>query len=508
MLSPLKRINFNSQAKVESSRLYSLSPIGLGTPMVESLSSYIIRLAEAHCVTVGVLIAQEISPLLRKKYLTPARSRKVNSGSMLGVIRSIESTGETAVAWTQALGKLTFRPNLHLLTMLPFKQLFSTRNLLRDKRVWCPSCFEALKINKEITYESLLWRLEAVIFCPVHKVRLERICNNCHKEKQPILASSVRAGFCYYCKQWLGYLETPRDWSDENVQISISKSISRVLAESQDITSLQMKRNIATNIDVCINHFADGKISRFVRLINTSPRIINNWRNRTNLFRLDLLAQICLKLTLPFEQLVMSNIINPNILKKRDFSPLPRKSHGKRVIDLTAMRQLLEVAIEKKSNVPSLKQLAENFGHDVGCFKRHFPDLCSQLKEHYNNHKEIERHNFWAKIISALNEYPPPSVAALSRRVNRCIPTLYNLFPTLCQEITRNHKAYKEKLRKAQLLLISEEIRQIAFELHKNGIYPSQKQVGWLMTKPGRISNKPASDILRKIQQILSIPTD
>ena len=49
------------------SRLYSLEPVGMGTPHVESLTSYIARLAEAHCVTPRILIEREIS-LLREKY--------------------------------------------------------------------------------------------------------------------------------------------------------------------------------------------------------------------------------------------------------------------------------------------------------------------------------------------------------------------------------------------------------------------------------------------------------
>jgi len=36
-------------------RFYPLEPIGIGTPLVESLTSYLLRLAEAHGVPVGVL---------------------------------------------------------------------------------------------------------------------------------------------------------------------------------------------------------------------------------------------------------------------------------------------------------------------------------------------------------------------------------------------------------------------------------------------------------------------
>jgi hypothetical protein len=44
------------------SRLYNLSPIGFGTPMVECLTSYFSRLAEAHCLSPGVLVQHELMP--------------------------------------------------------------------------------------------------------------------------------------------------------------------------------------------------------------------------------------------------------------------------------------------------------------------------------------------------------------------------------------------------------------------------------------------------------------
>ena len=45
------------------SRLYRLESIGIGTPYVESLTSYITRLAEVHCVSLKALIMWEIFPL-------------------------------------------------------------------------------------------------------------------------------------------------------------------------------------------------------------------------------------------------------------------------------------------------------------------------------------------------------------------------------------------------------------------------------------------------------------
>jgi len=44
----------------ERSRLYCLEPIGIGTAVVESLSGYAERLAEAHAVSAGNLIGREL----------------------------------------------------------------------------------------------------------------------------------------------------------------------------------------------------------------------------------------------------------------------------------------------------------------------------------------------------------------------------------------------------------------------------------------------------------------
>ncbi len=50
----------------ERSRLYAPAPVGMGTAMGESLTSYLARLAVAHCVYPGVLLREMIVPLLEE----------------------------------------------------------------------------------------------------------------------------------------------------------------------------------------------------------------------------------------------------------------------------------------------------------------------------------------------------------------------------------------------------------------------------------------------------------
>lgn len=91
------------------SRLYHLEPIGIGTPFVESLASYIVRLANAHCVSTQTLVTQEILPLLEKHAQSGTRSEKT---------LTVNGMSSLAEEWVCALEQLTLNNNLRYLTML------------------------------------------------------------------------------------------------------------------------------------------------------------------------------------------------------------------------------------------------------------------------------------------------------------------------------------------------------------------------------------------------------
>src|SRR5687768_14088226 len=50
----------------ERSRLYRKHPICVGTPLVESLTSYLCRVADAHSITIGTLLTRIVLPLINK----------------------------------------------------------------------------------------------------------------------------------------------------------------------------------------------------------------------------------------------------------------------------------------------------------------------------------------------------------------------------------------------------------------------------------------------------------
>jgi hypothetical protein len=92
----LKKLSIPSR-----SRLYQLEPVGIGTPLVESLTGYISRLAEAHCVTPKALISRELVSFIPKTYKT------TNLFEMRSLTGALNGIGTMALDLVTVLESLT-----------------------------------------------------------------------------------------------------------------------------------------------------------------------------------------------------------------------------------------------------------------------------------------------------------------------------------------------------------------------------------------------------------------
>lgn len=98
----------------------------------------------------------------------------------------------------ESLEKLTFMP--------VFKKLGINENFIANSRIlsnvvgryrkYCPEC---LKVNRMY---KLIWQVNEINFCPIHKIKLINYCTNCNK-KIPILPSKSEIGICPYCHSFL-----------------------------------------------------------------------------------------------------------------------------------------------------------------------------------------------------------------------------------------------------------------------------------------------------------------
>jgi TniQ len=259
----LKKVSIPSR-----SRLYPLEPVGIGTPVVESLTGYVSRLAEAHCVTPKVLISRELVSFIPKIY------RTTNHFEMRSLTGALNGIGTMAFDLVTVLESLTLRSDLHFLTLLIWADIFPQRRLLRSRRAWCPYCYEEWYSSKDkVIYEPLIWFFEAVTVCHCHNQPLCQQCSHC-KRNLPPLASYSRPGYCPYCLEWLGvsanYLSsdnTPLSKEEIMWQTWVIKNVGELLATTPRL-SKPLQREIVTQA-FCryVKQFAEGNTSAFARML-------------------------------------------------------------------------------------------------------------------------------------------------------------------------------------------------------------------------------------------------
>jgi TniQ len=268
------------------SRLYFLEPIGVGSPFVESLTSYITRLAEAHSISIRALIADEISPLW--KQIATSHKGHLDRHYLKTFLRvSMVLNGSTAKTsdMVQALEQLTLRQDLRFLTMLTWRNVLSTRKLLKRARAWCPLCYEEWREKGQIVYEPLIWTLEDVSICPGHRSQLHTRCpyTDCHLS-QPPLASHSQPGFCSRCSRWLGIpLQSQgerrcaagnkeREWEQWKVN-----AVGELLSNAPSLSIEPQRERILSSINKYAEKLTGGKMLKLLNQVQYSPRAITSW---------------------------------------------------------------------------------------------------------------------------------------------------------------------------------------------------------------------------------------
>src|SRR5262249_38697179 len=160
------------------SELCFLAPISVGSAQVEGLASYLMRLAEAHHVELGMLV-----DLVGAHLSVPCRYRvqALRVQRLCERWREMASIEFTLKDWGCATEKLTFRTDLGVLTMLEWAERIDLGSVYRYERTWCPSCYEEWAAAGQPIYEPLLWNVKEVRLCPQHLRPLRRECNHCYR---------------------------------------------------------------------------------------------------------------------------------------------------------------------------------------------------------------------------------------------------------------------------------------------------------------------------------------
>lgn len=467
----------------ERSVLYGLEPIGKGTPFVESVGSYICRLAYHHNVDVATFLSQIVIPSL-PKHSSIENSHSIPKSHLIYSISKshlILGNGKTAIDIVSALEMLTQRNDLIELTFLNWKSIVRVA-IINKKKKWCSECFHEMNERMQELYEPLIWQIRDINHCIKHSVPLQRTCLKCNKEI-PHIRTQIKIGYCPFCYLFLG--------GYSNLQYKRYLRIIPVDEEKLHAAYSDLLRN--NNPSVVPNNL-------FVRNFFVKIKEINPYLSLTHLSRVlsiskEMLSQLFVGakrpnmrfwteisryLEMPLHQLLKPEFDNNVVKHIEKFKTYNLKmnflSNDEKLKMKTCMINHLKFG-DISINVSSLAK-AHKFDHRR--MKHHYPDLYNEIISRYRDFKDQEKKQHYLSLTSKIRlilddpNQEPISLKKMMERFGTTEHTGKRYMPDLCEEIKHTYEDFHDKRIKGNTKNQDEELKDIMCELHKKGLYPGE----------------------------------
>lgn len=433
----------------ERSTLYAPAPIGVGTPLCESLTSYLARLAEAHCVYPGVLLQQMLVPLMRELETPGSEAgehplwRRDGSGSHL-----INVTGPRTRSVMSVLEMLTLRTDLRGLALTVLTELLPIRGLTRNTLAWCPLCYEEWQESGQILYDPLLWMFREISTCTRHGVRLHTHCPACARSL-PHLTWRSRPGYCAFCSGALisgqedGLQTVTFDSREFAWQQWVTHALGVVVAQLPGISVEPKRERIRQMVSYAVEHLADGNAAAFARSLGLPRGTVENWRQGKRIPEMDMLLRFCYRLDLSLSEVLF-----------QEETPYP------------SLRDPVPAAI-----FPSRKRTAIDKER-----------ICHLLEQ-----------------AAKATENPPLSLKEVGQRLGYQSTTLYKINRTACHTIAERHTVYRSLLREQRLQGYREEIRRIALYLQAEQVTLTQRHISRYLAQPAILRDPNVRTLLGEV---------
>lgn len=410
------------------SQLYNLSPIGLGTAGVESLSSYINRLAWAYRVNARTLVAMCVLPHLSGSHYVQAGSLQLGG---FGRTRSMTVNGASQVAcdWAEALGQLTMRSDLRQLTLHQWASDLPRWGLLRNLPQFCPVCYHQWREHSQPIYQPLLWTLSAATICLRHHWWLKERCPAC-QQVQSALAAKASPGYCTQCGAWLGEEVRPDEEATSEMlewQSWVGEAVEELYHSSLAFGSLPWD---ALSDGMAAATAAVGGTRAFGRLVHVPGVLFSSWQTRLRTPSFTYILAVGYVLNLSPLQLMT---IEPEQLKEKLHTHLVTRPppHFKHRLprsqgESASIQAFLQAVLSGETAPLPMRQVARHLGVGEKYLLGRFRQECAAITAQYLVHRaerakqRVEQEcEEVRQVVSALREQgSKPNVAQVSARLS------------------------------------------------------------------------------------------
>ncbi len=366
---------------MRASVLYRLEPAGLSSGAPEALTSYLMRLAEAHVVPLRLLLHEILVPRLPDLKIPRSYTRLFQESA-----RSMNGLGLYAERFSGLLEELTRRSELSKLTMLPWKDLFDERGkgLLKGKKSWCSRCFSDQRETGVPLHEPLGWHLSVMELCPTHGTPLETRCPGCGKE-QPALAPFSVVGRCAWCGAEFSQEKASDIVLPENPwQKWVANKTASLFSIALRDGKFCMVAAFQVRVALTIQDRTDGNAEAMDRILGWGTGTVGQWRRGRCRPRFDYFLHFCYQLGLDPATFLSceEKFGHPNHSGgslKSEIRPFFHRVPLSRRKDHASILKRLESLVDAEEDRMSLEKAAENLGVGIGYLRYRFPEQSHKI---------------------------------------------------------------------------------------------------------------------------------
>ena len=392
------------------SLFYRLPLCNVGTPQVESLRSYLLRLAAEHSMIPRELIVTVAS---RQASYRPEADLDV---MWMGF--PISGTSDRAMRLATLLSDAT-GVDLAPATLVRFRQVISARRLCSTRNArYCLECVRQ-QCGESHVHAPLLWELQVVNACPVHGCRLRSTaeCGAPPSARLPLNRRVSLPGVCGQCGSVGFRCVDARDIADER-DLWVAEQAGRLLglsaAESRSLTREMLTAGIREMVD---KRF-DRKPVRAATQARLGRATVLHWLEGAEAVELAALFELAHLADADVTELFRGRYIEVgSAIGPQEKSGVGRiLPHRYERHDWRSVQSALRDAAHEES-APSLLSVLEPFGIDYSHARRRYPTECRMVSRRH----DMARHSQWCELYDT--SYVTFSAAADQLRRRGLEPT-------------------------------------------------------------------------------------
>lgn len=394
----------------------------------QSLTSQFRRLCEKNQLTVASALSQFILTSQDALHEGPYR---LGDGSHL--LNRGGRGSQKLIAHMEALSTLSGLQNL---TLHELVEIDGVGDLcLSPFRKWCGSCYDDDLDTELGPYDRLLWAIDQVQVCPIHKMLLRKTCSACGYGPIPLLTGRDISGRCPKCLEWLGGSATPLESSSDshsNYLLWVSRSFAHLLELplEEDIDVASGIRSILTKL--AEYHFA-GIVAHLAAEIRRNRSVVTTWLKGNASPSWQALCEISFAFQIPLRDLLRgdTDCVTFSSIRTLPLAILKRLTHPRKLPqkrDVPEIRKFLDrVARGELKNVLTIREIEVRLRINRKWLAKHLPEetcglsatLEERRKQHLDQKRSTRRHALQEGVRAAVARLRSQGKSVSRRSVDR-----------------------------------------------------------------------------------------